>query len=248
MLLVNQLVGFGAGGASGIEFVGYKTAAITPSAATNTDIAINSGLTGGIASSASSGDFVLVAYEVTSWSANVTLSITDGTTAYTLVGTEVYATDSEGSVNFRLAYKFITSDTNVRIGPTTSTEYSGIVAILVFRNVNTSTPLDVSASVSATAGTDDPVFSAITPVTPGAVIVAIGATAHQVGLLTYADPGGLTGFFSAGVDTGDNDSTIGFGRKNDWVSGSYTPPTFVLGSDRFFNNCAAQATIALRPV
>lgn len=249
-LHVNQLTGFGAGGDSGIQFVGSASATKTAAVSGNSTLAISSGLSGGISSGAQNGDFVIAAFAVGS-NTDRTLSITDGTNSYTLIGSELYRSNASGGedVNLRVGYKFITSDTNVTFGPTQSTSDPGVVAVYVFRGVNAGTPIDATTT-TATADGYDANPPSITPVTAGAFIVAVGATNFQDVATVFNNPSDLTSFVTvSSAGTGGTKSvTIGVGQKNNWVSGSFNPNAMILpsGSDARYATYAAMS-IALRP-
>jgi hypothetical protein len=246
MLQVNQLIGFGAGGRGKITFVGGKIVERVSSLSADQTVAINSGLTGGIASSASSGDLVVAMYALESGATNLTLAITDGSNNYTLIGSELYQVTGGGGkgINLRVAYKFITSDTNVTFGPTQDGVQNGVAGICVFRGVDPA-PLDVAAQSATATASDDPNPPAITPVTAGSFILAIGATGHDSSTATFTTPSDLTNFFSLSVKDADA-SALAFGLKTDWISGSFDPNVLLL------NSLASESawgafTIAFRP-
>lgn len=233
-------------GFSGIQFVGGAVAGKVGATSGNSTIALNSGLTGGIASAAQAGDFVLAAFATGALS-DRTLVITDGTNNYTLVGSELYSSASGIDTNLRVAYKFITSDTDTTFGPTQSNDDAGVMAVYVFRGINTTTPLDVTPTTATASFNQRPDPPAITPVTPGAFIVAIGAG----GGLLSPDPfeqnfgGTLKGFIKQ-FQTDTNNAAMSLGYKDDWVSGSYDPPLWNFSSNPVANTVASM-TIALRP-
>lgn len=226
-----------------IQFVGGNTAAKAGSTVGNSTIALNSGLTGGIASAVSSGDMVIAAFG-TGGTSDVTLAITDGTNPYTLIDAELYSNDGVDT-NLRVAYKFVTSDTDTTFGPTGSTNAAGTMTVYAFRGVDSSTPLDVAA-VSAT-GIDtvlaDP--PSISPSTAGAFIVCVGAGAHGALNATFTSSD-LTDFLTIYSDD-SNDSTIGIGHKDDWTSGAFNAAAFGFsGTDSTAYSWAA-LSIVLRP-
>lgn len=236
---------------SGIQFVGGNISRKAGATSGNTTIALNSGLTGGIASAAQSGDFVLGVYATAS-TADRSLSITDGSTAYTLIASELYSNVAVDT-NLRCGYKFITGDTATTFGPTGNSADSGAMAVYVFRGVDTTTPLDVAAQ-SGTGSVNEsnpsvPSGSPITPVTYGAFIVSIGAMA-LVGLSAgdvFNTPSELVDFLRiVGVDT--NNVALGIGHKDDWTSGSFSVPQMVQpNSGTEVAGSYARMNIALRP-
>ena len=209
---------------SGIQFVGGNTLGKLGSTSSSSTIALNSGLTGGSDSGVSAGDFVIAVFG-SSATADRTLAITDGTSNYTLIDSELWSDDTRDT-NLRVAYKFMggTPDTATTFGPTGDNADAGGTAVYVFRGVDPSTPLDVAA-VPAT-GTDtsraDP--PSITPTTAGAFIVCVGAAAHDGDIDTFTSSD-LVGFLTVG--RGDtNDITIGIGHKADWASGPFDAAAF----------------------
>ena len=232
----------------GIRLVGVKQEGISGFDFANRVIDISSGLTGGIGSAALNGDFVLAVYSLGS-DTDETLTITDGTNNYTLVGSELYIFDNEAT-NLRVAYKFITTDTSVTFGQTPSTIVDGVCSVFVLRGVNATTPLDVAVTTATGANSFLPNPPAITPITQGAQIIAIGAGAVPAGAFNiYDTPSDLVNFHSRHETAGAGGrSTIqGIGMKTDWVSGSFNPSAFTnASSDRTSSSWAAM-TIALRP-
>jgi hypothetical protein len=246
-LTVNQLGGFDARqpadapAGSNIQFVGGATASKLGATSGNSTIALNSGLTGGIASSASSGDFVIGVFGTGSL-ADRTLAITDGSTDYTLIGSELFITNSIGGTNFRVAYKFITGDTTITFGPTGSTSDAGTMAAYVFRGVNVSTPIDVTTTTATQASNSAANPPSITPATDGSYIVCAGSTGHVSGTLTFSSSD-LTDFLTIGAsDT--NMVSLGIGHKPDWTSGPFDAAAFTHAGGSF--GCWAAMSIALR--
>lgn len=229
-----------------IQFVGAATDGKLGATSGTSTIALNSGLTGGIASSVSEGDLVIAVFGTGS-TANRTLSITDGANAYTLIASELYSNDNVDA-NLRVAYKFMgsTPDTNTTFGPTGNASDAGAMAVYVFRGVDQTTPLDVAA-VTATGingvYADPP---SITPSTAGSFIVCVGAGAHFAGTQTYSSSD-LTDFISVGGPDDNNDATIGIGHKDDWTSGAFDAAAFTFSSGSNINLSWAAITIALRP-
>lgn len=230
---------------STIEFVGGAVAAKDGATSGNSTIALNSGLTGGIANSVSSGDLVIAAF-ATGSTADRTLSITDGTNAYTLIGTEQYVAGSAITTNLRIAYKFVASDTAVTFGPTGNADDAGAMAVYVFRNVDQTTPLDVSVTSASAFLSSKANPPSITPSTAGAFIVCIGAAGHDGGAITFTSSN-LSDFQTAGSND-TYDASIGIGQKDDWTSGAFDAAAFgnsIAAPE--LNNSWAAMSIALRP-
>lgn len=199
-------------------------------------------LTGGIASSAQAGDFVIAVY-ATGSTGDRTLTITDGTTNYTLIGSELYSNAAFFDTNLRVAYKRLTgADASVTFGPTTNALDGGAAIVYVWRGVSSTTPLDVAATTSTGINTGRPDPPAITPVSAGSKIIVIGAAASGTGVAFTASY--LSSFQrQGGIDS--NDIEVGIGYV-DWTSGAYNPAQFTGGTTEAGHSWAA-LTLALRP-
>lgn len=221
-----------------LTYVGGLTSAFF-GGTTNVNISLTS-LTGGIASAPAEGDFVII-YFGSGSAADRTLNISN----YDKI-VDLYAGDTEDT-NFIVCTKFMTStpDTQFTItGGTGSNDDAGVVAVHVWRHVEPLGPYDAitqSVIASNTVLVNPP---AITPSTPGAVVVAGGVGAHTGDVQTFSSSN-LINFITAGsFDV--NDSTVGLGSAA-WTSGSFDPAQFTFsGTDTTnFSNCSA--TLALRP-
>lgn len=249
MLMVNQLIGFGAGGplyTGPIQFVGGATASQLGATSGTTSISLTSGLSGGIASFVQNEDFVIAVFGTGS-NTDRTLSITDGTTEYELVTAEISNGITTKS-NFRVGYKFVNGDTETVFGPTGATDEAGAMAVYVFRGVNQTTPLDVTPTTNTQGpmlgGNIDP--PAITPNTAGAYIVVAANSAQTDGVSTLTTSG-LTDFITKGQTETSYDTIICIGHKPDWVSGEFTPADITKSGNENNNDAASSVSIALRP-
>lgn len=223
-----------------LTFVGGNTGTWAGATTGNNTVSLTA-LTGGSASAAAAGDLVIAVY-ATGSTADRTLSITDGTTAYTLIGTELYANGTSYDTNLRVAYKRLTAaDTSVTFGPTGNNADAGAAAVYVWRGTDGNTILDVAATTATGTGTGRPTPPAITPTTSGAIIVMAGGGAAATGA-TYTSA--LTSFRTVtSADT--NDAMLGVGYAT-WTSGTYTPAQWTGGTTNAADSWAA-VTIALRP-
>lgn len=222
-----------------IEYVGGYT---TGFVGQTTDITITFGgnLTGGLAASASAGDLVVV-YFGTGSTVDRDLVVS----GYTEVA-EIYANDTVDT-NLVVAYKFmgpVPDTTFVLTGGTLDTLDAGAVAVQVWRNVNPTTPMDVTGTTAT--GTNSVLCNppAITPTTAGAYIVAGGAGGHNAGAQTFSSSD-LDGFISSGGNA-TNDATIGLGYKK-WTTGSFNPAAFTFSGTSSTSYSWAAVTLALRP-
>lgn len=245
MLHVNQLIGFGAGGVtSSIQFVGGNTATKAGATSGTSTIALNSGLTGGIASAVSNGDFVIAVFAAGT-AADRTLSITDGTNPYTLIGSELYADDTIDA-NLRVAYKVVSGDTATTFGPTGGSGEAAAMAVYVFRGVNVATPIDVTTTVATNINSALANPPSILPVTPGAFVVCAGAGGHFRGVATFTSSD-LSGFLTAGFDGTSQDVTVGVGHIPNWEAGAVDAAAFGFSAADTTNASWAAITCALRP-
>lgn len=247
MLRATQLIGFGSTSGGNIQFVGSNGLSARPGSTTGSVTHSLQFLSGGIDNVARPGDFVLGMFAVGTYdgTSSRTLVISDPLDVpYTLIGTQLlYSNVADYKAYLRLAYKFITTDTDTKFGPTGDALDPGIRGVYVFRGVNTSTPLDVAPTTNL--GTIRPNPPSITPVTPGALIVAAGAVGHFGINDPFSAPADLIGFSSAWA-ADSYEVTFGIGYKDDWVSGPFDPAQFVNGLSSTGYKTAAM-TIALRP-
>jgi hypothetical protein len=229
-----------------IEFVGGNTAGKAGGTSGTSTIALDAGLTGGIASAVAAGDLVIAVF-ATGSTANRTLSITDGSTEYTLIDAEQYGADIFDT-NLRVAYKFMggTPDTATTFGPTGNAADSGAMAVYVFRGVDSSTPLDVAAVPATGTGTSRVVPPDITPSTAGAFVVVAGSAGHNGGVDTFTSSD-LTDFRTQGGTNDTNDVTLGIGHQADWASGPTNYATWGHTQADSADFSWAAITLALRP-
>jgi len=212
----------------------------------DTNVSLTS-LSGGIASAAAANDIVIAIYGAGSQADDLSLSITDGSTAYTLLGSELYSDDTRDT-NLRVAYKIMggTPDTTTTFGPTGNVSWAGLLAVYVWRGVDTTTPIDVT--VQTATGIDTLLVNppSITPTTAGAVIVCAGAGAR--GSTTSADTyssSDLSNFYSL-HSSDDTGVVVGVGSK-DWISGAFDAAQWTFdGIDNSFFSWGAVALV-LRP-
>jgi hypothetical protein len=197
-------------------------------------------LTGGTNTAPQAGDFVIIALEMCGTSDK----------SYRISGydqiVDLYANDTEDS-NLQVGRKFMggTPDTSATItGGTGSTADAYALAIQVWRNVNTTTPLDVTSTTATQTNTGIPNPPAITPVTAGAQIIVAAGTARTGGTNTFG-AAYLSNFLTAGAND-DNDATIGMGNIL-WTGGEYDPAAWTFSQSDSNNFSTNSVTMALRP-
>jgi hypothetical protein len=184
---------------------------------------------------AQSGDFVLVVGGFQSTGANAGVS----TAGYTEL-TEL------GLVNSTIiSYKFITADTGLTgLGTTQASDGAAYVA-LVFRGVNTSTPID--NSFSSGTGTGEPNSPSLTTLTDGAVVVSgfvLNESRTVVGSVGPSGYATVDGNYL--VNTSDtNNVTVGATWKTISPAGAENPGAWNLSGVPSADVRAI--TVALRP-
>lgn len=205
------------------------------------DITISlTSLTGGIASAPAANDFVVVYYGTGASDARA-LSISGYTQAALLYANDLY------DANLLVAYKRMgaTPDTSlVLTGGTLNVAEAGAVSILVWRNVNATTPMDVTPVTVTGINSSLCNPSAITPITSGAYIVAGGSAGYSATTAYIFTSPDLTGFISSGGND-SYDVAVGAGYKQ-WTSGAFDPGAFSITGNST-NNSWAAVTLALRP-
>lgn len=203
-------------------------------------------LTGGIATTPAEGDLVIVAYAVgTGTSRNPTLNITTG---YTAVFNQIFQVDATTtSTKFGVWYKRMgaTPDTQFTRSGTGNGLDGGVIAVHVWRNVDATTPFDVTTTTSQSADTAIPNPPAITPVTTNAVILVAAGAGSATGNQRTFTAAYLSNFRTAGSDD-DFDATVGIGSIA-WTSGAYDPAAWTFSTTDSTNYSYVAATMALRP-
>ena len=227
-----------------LQYVGGKTASIVGSTATVTNVSLTD-LTGGLASSPAEGDFVLVAYATHS-TADRSIGVT--TSGYAEIA-ELYANDSR-DVNLSVSWKIMgpTPDSAVDISATGATADPGAVAIHVWRGVDAATSLDVTSTTSTGLDSWVPNPPSITPVTSGAVVIAVGAGAGGSGTTVIGDLSSseLSNFQTVSYVLSTRSIGIGVGSIA-WSSGALDPAAFAVSGNNSVSNSSAAVTLALRP-
>lgn len=199
-------------------------------------------LTGGIASSPSIGD-VVVLFTAAGYAAGT--SYQGGATNYTwITGTQGSGSTSVARID--VSYKVLTAaDTSISVYGSQDTKAASAAAVQVWRNVSTDTPpyeAVSSSNLASGTGTGRPNPGAKTPVTSGAVIVVGGAAASGAGaVFTSSD---LTDFLSA-TSPDTTDAMIGSGYY-EWTSGAFDAAQFGGGTTGAGDAWSA-VTLVLKP-
>lgn len=223
-----------------IQFVGGYAAGFVGSSS-NIIITFGGNLTGGLSSSASAGDIVVVYFGVGAESDEVS-NISGYTEIAQLAPVDTYV------ANLSVGYKFmgVTPDTTFTlIGGTASSRNAGAVVVQVWRGVDTVLPLGVNSTTATGINSVLCNPPAITPIAQGSVIVSGGAGAHVDGTQTFSSSD-LSGFLSVGAND-DTDVTVGAGYLV-WNSGSFNPAAFTFSGTSATTNSWAAVTLALQPI
>lgn len=225
-----------------LTYVGGNTGTWAGATSGNNNVSLTA-LTGGSDSAAQAGDIVVAAY-ATSSTANRALTISDGTTNYTLAGSELYANDIHDA-NLRVAYKVLSgADANAVFGPTGNTNEAGAGAVHVWRGIDSTTPLDVTVVTATGIDTGRPNAGTITPATAGAIVLVACAGAANIGA-AFTQPGSELSNFRSVNSSGLHSAMIGIGSYA-WSSGAFDPVAWTGGSATASDSWAA-ITLALRP-
>lgn len=227
-----------------IQYVGGN--AIGRAGSVSTVVQSLSGLSGGIASSPSPGDLVVVTIVVGTQGRNPSQALSgQGYVDLTQLNSAADTYDTTLGVSYKIMGS--TPDANVII-PATANVLDGQARIVqVFRGVDPSSPMDATAN-SAT-GIDTGRFNApaIDPVTAGAWIVICGGSGCATGTTAYVAPAGFTTNWRSANGADTNDGEAGAGYYRGWASGRYDPAVVTGGSTTATSSWAAR-TLALRPL
>lgn len=203
-------------------FIGSASA--TSDGNSNTVVSLTA-LTGGARAAPLQNDIVVVCCHV---SDNVNVP-TMNTAGYTTAATGTANDDFDSGL--LVAYKIMgaTPDTSVTINGNANLNDSQTAIVFVFSGVNTTTPLDVTPTVSQVVNTalaNPPSITASATATNANILLGIGGCGHNGGVDTYsAVAGQYNTFVSVGRDN-SNDSTLGVGYKYAFTSQTYDPAAF----------------------
>ena len=210
-------------------------------------VSLNGTLTGGLASSPSPGDIVVVSsgFGNTASSAPAVSGNISG--AYTSLFTPIHQNDT-WDTEFGCFYKIMGSsvDTSLTITRTTNTAYGGGTAVQVWRGVDQTNPIDVTTTTAGAGNASAPNPPSITPATVGALLMAAGCGTQGPSGSAFTVPAGL-GYVSILADGSTSDVGVYLRTAIEWASGAYDLKTATGGATS--SSCSwAAATIALRPV
>jgi hypothetical protein len=210
-------------------------------AGTTSDIVVPlTTLTGGTDSAPSADDIVVVCFSVSSTATRAIVIA-----GYTIIATG-YVSDTYDT-ELRAGYKLmgVTPDTTVTLtGGTTSTTAAGVVEVHVWRGVDLVTPIDVTTVTTTGTNSGIPTPPPITPITPGAIILAGAGNAHNRNAGTFT-ASYLSNFLTV-FQSDTNDATGGLGSV-EWASGTYTPAAWTFSANDSTSYSRVAFTTALRP-
>ncbi len=191
------------------------------------------------------GDMVCVAI-ATRTATTATATPPTGPTGYTELFANIYSDGTGHDTNVIGFYAFMgtTPDTTVSIpagpGP-------GAIAfeVHVFRSVNQTTPNDVTPVTATITGANSPNAPAITPVTEGALIYVVGASAAASPITALGAPSNLSAVANHFVAGTSSTAAIAAGISTGWTTGAFDPATFTGGASAAGGSSAA-VSLALR--
>jgi len=244
MSLITKLITIAAGaGPKDIEYVGGIIAS-APNTSTDQTVSLTS-LTGGVGSSAEIGDLVVVYYGIATNESNENLSFV--TSGYTEVA-DLYQKDNY-SGELLVGYKVMgaTPDASVTCNtPTSTTSWGPVMAVQVWRNVDTTTPMDVTPTTALQGNTLLINPPAITPVTAGAIIISGGCGGHNHQSADTYSSSDLSNFLTLS-GTQAYKPCVGMGSYSDWESGAFDPAAFTFSDSTGSSYSCTSCTLALRP-
>jgi hypothetical protein len=211
-------------------------------------VSLNGTLTGGIASSPSQGDIVIVTTAFGNANNNTAPTVSGNVSGtYSQIHAPFRSNDT-WDTNYGAFYEIqgASVDTTLTITRISSTAYGGATAVQVWRGVSATTPFDVTATTDS--GTNASTISppAITPVTSGAIVLAGGGGAQTPTGSAFNLPSNMTGGVSSFSDGTTSDMGVILAYYNAWTSGSFTPNAVTGGTTSTSSSWCA-STFVLRP-
>jgi len=220
-----------------ITYVGGKTVS-----GNSANITIDlTDLTGGIASSPSQYDVVVVVWGNVR---NSNLDMVFVSSGYTEIA-DLYSDDTNDS-NMGGGWKIMSDspDTSVVVNGSGSANYGSACVVGVWRGVDTTTPLDVTSTTATGTAGNEINNPSITPTTSGAVIVIGGNTGSSSVRTVTTTPTGYGNMQEVTVDP--TYATTCVMASKSWTSGAEDPSAWAFNSSGT-NNAWCAITMALRP-
>jgi hypothetical protein len=197
-------------------------------------------LSGGVDSSPQTGDVVIVSIGVGSYTSGTPSISTSGYTQIATVnGTDDYV------ASLATYYKVMgeTPDASISINGTGNPDTSSLCVIQVWRDVDISSPLDVSTTTASGGNTGVINPPSITPATIGSVILVSGVFGSGNAAIISSVSSGYSNSVIVSRNT-STDGSLGMGSKV-WSSGVEDPGVYTISGDSTSNSWAA-ATMVLR--
>jgi len=208
-------------------------------------LSVNFALTGGVDAAPIAGDLVLISVTIGGTGAvNPDCSIS-GFTALA----QLNRVGSAGNTCTQcLSWKQMTGtpDTAFTVPSTSDVTFAQRWTVQVFRNVDVSTPFDVTTTTVTGPSAGRPNPAIITPLTAGAWVGISGAGAATGGQ-AYTAPTNFAAAWLTGTTADTIDACIGSGYWADWASGAVDPPTFTFSGGVTNADAWTAYTFALRP-
>ena len=199
-------------------------------------------LTGGSGGAVLAGDLVIVA---TGFVQTSNLNPGVGTAGYTEIA-DLYQNDTRDA-NFSVNWKVMggTPDTAVNCLGNGVTTNGSVCEVHVWRNVDQTTPLDVTSTTAQANNSAIPNSPPITPVTAGSVIVSLGLGTGAASDTSVTAPTGYGNQADISVDPG-NAATVGVASKA-WSGSGAEDPAVWTGWTTTTSDSWAAVTLAIRP-
>lgn len=198
-------------------------------------------LTGGTDSAPSADDIVVVCFSVGS-----TVALGIAIAGYTTIASGTASDTFDATLIAGYKLMGVTPDTSVTLtGGTISTGAAGVVEVHVWRGVDLVTPIDVTTVTTTGINSGIPTPPPLTPITPGAIILAGAGNAHSGGSTPVFTATYLSNFLTISAND-TNDATGGLGSVA-WLSGTYTPATWTWSGTPSGGFSRVAFTTALRP-
>ncbi len=229
---------------SGLIYVGSATAAVLSS--TNYTLNVGS-LSGGIASSPAAGDLIVICNGLT-WTSNISGNSGVVTSGFTQL-TALYSNDTRDAIMW-VSYKIAAGNEGnitLRANGSDST-YASCGIAHVWRNVNQTTPIDVTTTTATGTNASRPNVPSVTPVTQGAVVLGCGyGTRANDGGAALTAPSGVTEVVQAiNAATAAAGGAAVVAAYRSWMSGAYDMAAFTGGSSSTSDSWCA-AAVVIRP-
>jgi hypothetical protein len=219
-----------------ISFIGSVEGGATEGGDVTLDLTTISGL--------AQNDLVIVAYGIGD-ADNVDENMAMVTAGYTEVA-DLFS-DDVNDTNLGVFYKFMgaSPDTSAVVDGLGGIDAAVVAIAMVFRGVNTGTPMDVAATTSTVIDTMHPNPPSIDWSTAGTWIVIAGASAHQATGTSYTFPTGYTTNAADLLSVDTTKITVGMGYRTNPADPEDPGVMTLAGSDNTAYSAAA-VTMALK--